>query len=423
VFLVFAEAVCQLGIQGVLTAAEVEMECWKFLKTSAGQAGPLEGWVAPLGDTEMPDSLQSRIELTDEWKEYRFLLRGVADVQSENGVDFLAGLPADDEELALASENGNEDAGDQETARDTVSERGAGSARSGEGQAVAMSEELGAAVCEYPYPRSLDAAPARDRDTDEFENLCRRLEAEGFGSVIHEELPRMEEQRLGCLEELVNCLESENDPRKCVESYILGELDLFASFFISDVTNVVRDHRFHKLLGRWCNEYLPQLENRFKPKLDKATIGIIERAFGSVEGKIIGSVDRLTLVKRVHYWQRQAIKKLRSTVAAANSADNGTGTQGNQDGSAAVPEASVSMVIHQIADGTPEGRLAHFMHDHPGTTYADIKFSAIVHTPEFQDWRNCRLKPDSVMSKRIEDVLSGATLLKKKPPKRRVRIT
>ncbi len=64
-----------------------------------------------------------------------------------------------------------------------------------------------------------------------------------------------------------------------------------------------------------------------------------------------------------------------------------------------------------------EERLQAFIVAHPGTTLADIKYSARVHTSEFQDWRNDRLKQESVMSQRIEDVLSGATQLKKKPPK------
>ena len=64
-----------------------------------------------------------------------------------------------------------------------------------------------------------------------------------------------------------------------------------------------------------------------------------------------------------------------------------------------------------------EERLQAFIVAHPGTTLADIKYSARVHTPEFQDWRNDRLKQQSLMSQRIEDVLSGAIQLKKKPPK------
>jgi hypothetical protein len=66
-----------------------------------------------------------------------------------------------------------------------------------------------------------------------------------------------------------------------------------------------------------------------------------------------------------------------------------------------------------------EERLQAFIVAHPGTTLADIKYSAGVHTPELQDWREDRLKQQSVMSRRIEDVLSGATRLKKKPRKPR----
>jgi hypothetical protein len=70
-------------------------------------------------------------------------------------------------------------------------------------------------------------------------------------------------------------------------------------------------------------------------------------------------------------------------------------------------------------DGVPEGRLSLFMRTHPDTTYADIKYSARVHTAEFQHWRRGQLKSASVMSKRIEDVLSGAKPLSKKPRKPR----
>jgi hypothetical protein len=70
------------------------------------------------------------------------------------------------------------------------------------------------------------------------------------------------------------------------------------------------------------------------------------------------------------------------------------------------------------ADGTRADRLSHFMRVHPGTTYAGIKYSAGVHTADFQDWRRDRLKSESVMSQRIEKVLSGETPLRKKPAKR-----
>jgi hypothetical protein len=70
--------------------------------------------------------------------------------------------------------------------------------------------------------------------------------------------------------------------------------------------------------------------------------------------------------------------------------------------------------------GAPEDRLSRFRQEHPGATLVDVKYSANVHTAEFQDWRRGKLKPDSVMSERIEKVLAGIAPLKKKPPKPRL---
>lgn len=95
-------------------------------------------------------------------------------------------------------------------------------------------------------------------------------------------------------------------------------------------------------------------------------------------------------------------------------------------GGTSVEQSSVETQDQPSAPGssevpavTPEERLSHFMMEHPRTTYADIKYSAKVHTPEFQEWRSGDLKSTSVMSQRIEKVLNGATPLQKKPPKSR----
>jgi hypothetical protein len=69
--------------------------------------------------------------------------------------------------------------------------------------------------------------------------------------------------------------------------------------------------------------------------------------------------------------------------------------------------------------GSQEDRLVRFIKEHPGTTLADIKYSARVHTTEFQDWRIGRLKSSSVMAQRIEKVLGGSIPLNKKPRKTR----
>ena len=73
--------------------------------------------------------------------------------------------------------------------------------------------------------------------------------------------------------------------------------------------------------------------------------------------------------------------------------------------------------IASVVPTPEEERLLRFLAKHPGTTLADVRYSARVHKADFQKWRRGELKPTSVMSKRIEDVLSGASPLRKKPHK------
>lgn len=213
---------------------------------------------------------------------------------------------------------------------------------------------------------------------ESIENLCRRLEAAGFGSDVHEILPWMEEELLDCLESLSNCLNSGKDPRKCVEAYILGEFDIFAASLFIYVTDIYGYFRFRKQLGQWCTEYLPDLEKRWMPKMDETTIRIIKRALGSVEGHIIGSVDRPTLLKRLRYWQREAVKKIRSKAVAAKPADEVGGRETEQDGSEKVrvvrasesrtvqPESEARELLQGDAPAIP--REAHVLDGDAGVT-------------------------------------------------------
>ena len=54
-----------------------------------------------------------------------------------------------------------------------------------------------------------------------------------------------------------------------------------------------------------------------------------------------------------------------------------------------------------------------YIHSERNGQYSGVSY------PDFQDWRNDRLKQRSAMSGRIEDVLNGTVPLKKKPSKRR----
>ena len=67
-----------------------------------------------------------------------------------------------------------------------------------------------------------------------------------------------------------------------------------------------------------------------------------------------------------------------------------------------------------------ETRLLKFKQERK-TTITAVRDAASVHKPDFQKWRKNRLPGDSVMSQRIEDVLSGETPLKRR--QRRTRRT
>ena len=84
IFLTFAEEGYRLGIEGRLTAVDLESECLMFLKNYAAQAGLMDNLLAVPdgGGAEIPDDLRRRIECSDEWKEYRRRLREVADAQA-----------------------------------------------------------------------------------------------------------------------------------------------------------------------------------------------------------------------------------------------------------------------------------------------------------------------------------------------------
>ena len=65
----------------------------------------------------------------------------------------------------------------------------------------------------------------------------------------------------------------------------------------------------------------------------------------------------------------------------------------------------------QPAQPDREHRLQQFRKDHK-TTIAAVREAAEVHKPEMQNWRHGELPNESVMSQRIEEVLSGRRPLK-----------
>ena len=85
IFIAFAEEALQLGMRGVLTAAEVDEECRSFLKSCVFEAGLLDGHLVEWawGKSAVADSIDTRIEKSDQWKEYSRLLQEVADAQDD----------------------------------------------------------------------------------------------------------------------------------------------------------------------------------------------------------------------------------------------------------------------------------------------------------------------------------------------------
>jgi hypothetical protein len=84
VFVAFAEVACELGMRRRLTVGELELECLRFLKSYTNAAGLVDSYllVPLLAEAEIPSGLQKKIEASDEWKQYRRLLQGVAIAQT-----------------------------------------------------------------------------------------------------------------------------------------------------------------------------------------------------------------------------------------------------------------------------------------------------------------------------------------------------
>ena len=81
VFMAFAEEGYKIGIEGGITVEELELECSRFLRAYALDAGLMDDrfLVPPHGDVEIPDGLRREMENSEEWKRYRGLLIKLAE--------------------------------------------------------------------------------------------------------------------------------------------------------------------------------------------------------------------------------------------------------------------------------------------------------------------------------------------------------
>ncbi len=107
-------------------------------------------------------------------------------------------------------------------------------------------------------------------------------------------------------------VETDSDRQGRVEAYILERLDNVARAFLPQGRGLDYIEYYEAALRSWCEDVLPDIEKEFRPKLSKAALRLIKRTFGSVEGRIIGSVDRAKLAGRIAHWQAEAISQARN---------------------------------------------------------------------------------------------------------------
>ena len=133
---------------------------------------------------------------------------------------------------------------------------------------------------------------------------------------------QIEEADNRSLERFCKDTETDLEPdkiRERVEAYILERLDNVARVFLTEVRDRGDIGRFVTTLKDWCDDILPGLESTFKPKLDDATLRIIEERLGTIEGRIIGSVHRGKLAGRIAHWKAEAISQARNAPAGNES--------------------------------------------------------------------------------------------------------
>jgi hypothetical protein len=76
------------------------------------------------------------------------------------------------------------------------------------------------------------------------------------------------------------------------------------------------------------------------------------------------------------------------------------------------PETHQKLALSPLPDQSREERLQAFVREH-GTTIAAVRQAAAVAKPNMQQWRKEELHDSSVMSARIEAVLSGKRSMKR----------
>ena len=115
------------------------------------------------------------------------------------------------------------------------------------------------------------------------------------------------------LERFCNDNEGPGEIRARVEAYILERFDNYARARLKGVRDVSDIEGYAEWLKSWHDDFLPRLERDFRPRVPKAILRMIVKAFGTTEGKIIGSIDRGKLAGRFAHWRAEAISQARKS--------------------------------------------------------------------------------------------------------------
>lgn len=188
-----------------------------------------------------------------------------------------------------------------------------------------------------------------------------------------------------------------------------------------------------RILGAFCHQACELGKRRdwtlmqIRAEVENFRLDLVRHVHFTVGNGQLGWVDRVfgtsidTEVRRAiensEEWQRYRDEL--SVMADALAASENQRQMAGRDVTVATGRSQISTderaAPMRSEAGSRERRLEQFKAEH-GLTFADIARSAGVHKADFQKWRNGKLAPESVMSERIESVLSGKLPLRRKRP-------
>ncbi len=135
------------------------------------------------------------------------------------------------------------------------------------------------------------------------------------GRRLHQELGRLIEEAKSRNRERfckANEFEDHAPSRVQIESYIVGDFDIFATAGLAEVIDNNSLDDYLELLKLWCMRALPDLESQYSPPLkarNKAELRHFKQVLG--EDRVLGKIDRGKITESISYWQAEAMARVR----------------------------------------------------------------------------------------------------------------